>query len=47
MSAPNVDEPNEGLLGQIINSAGNAVNYVSDTVSGKVTTFRISHHIYN
>jgi len=34
MSAPNVDKPNEGLLGSLANSAGNAVNYVSDTLQG-------------
>ncbi|KZP06352.1 hypothetical protein FIBSPDRAFT_955221 [Athelia psychrophila] len=34
MSAPNVDAPNEGLIGSITNSAGNAINYVSDTLQG-------------
>ncbi|KZP04016.1 hypothetical protein FIBSPDRAFT_968496 [Athelia psychrophila] len=34
MSAPNVDAPNEGLVGSVTNSLGNAVNYVSDTVQG-------------
>ena len=35
MSAPNADKPNEGIVGQIANSASNAVNYVSDTIQGK------------
>ena len=35
MSAPNVDKPNEGLVGQISNSVGNAVTYVSETLQGK------------
>ncbi|KAF7970370.1 hypothetical protein HWV62_496 [Athelia sp. TMB] len=34
MSAPNVNAPNEGIVGQTLNSLGNAVNYVSDTVTG-------------
>lgn len=34
MSAPNVDKPNEGIIGQIANSATNAVNYVSETIQG-------------
>merc|ERR1712014_545961 len=34
MSAPNVDKPNEGIVGQISNSIGNAVNYVSETIQG-------------
>lgn len=37
MSAPNVDKPNEGILGSVANSAGNAVNYVSDTLQGNVS----------
>ncbi|KAF2157438.1 hypothetical protein K461DRAFT_273618 [Myriangium duriaei CBS 260.36] len=35
MSAPNVDKPNEGILGQAANSIGNAANYVSETIQGK------------
>ncbi|KAB8342913.1 hypothetical protein FH972_022510 [Carpinus fangiana] len=35
MSAPNANAPNEGLVGQAINSAQNAVNYVSETIQGK------------
>ena len=35
MSAPNVNKPNEGILGQAANAVGNAVNYVSETVQGK------------
>jgi Ras-related protein Rap-1B len=38
MSAPNVDAPNEGIVGQITNSAKNAVNYVTETVKGSVAT---------
>ncbi|KAF7970369.1 hypothetical protein HWV62_498 [Athelia sp. TMB] len=34
MSAPNVNAPNEGIVGQVTNSLGNAVNYVSDTLQG-------------
>ncbi|KAF7979245.1 hypothetical protein HWV62_43222 [Athelia sp. TMB] len=34
MSAPNVNGPNEGIIGQVSNSVGNAVNYVSDTLQG-------------
>ncbi|KIW07240.1 uncharacterized protein PV09_02096 [Verruconis gallopava] len=34
MSAPNVDKPNEGIIGQAVNSAKNAVNYVSETIQG-------------
>ncbi|KAF7979244.1 hypothetical protein HWV62_43220 [Athelia sp. TMB] len=34
MSAPNVNAPNEGIVGQTLNSVGNAVNYVSDTLQG-------------
>lgn len=36
MSAPNVNAPNEGIVGQVTNSLGNAVNYVSDTLQGNV-----------
>lgn len=35
MSAPNVDKPNEGIVGQISNSVTNAANYVSETIQGK------------
>jgi len=35
MSAPNVDKPNEGIVGQIANSVKNAGNYVSESVQGK------------
>lgn len=34
MSAPNVDRPNEGIVGQAVNSVKNAANYVSETVQG-------------
>jgi len=34
MSAPNANAPNEGIVGQIANSAQNAVNYVSETIQG-------------
>ncbi|KAF2009057.1 hypothetical protein BU24DRAFT_402418 [Aaosphaeria arxii CBS 175.79] len=34
MSAPNANKPNEGIIGQISNSAQNAVNYVSETIQG-------------
>jgi hypothetical protein len=34
MSAPNVDKPNEGIVGQIGNSINNAANYVSETLQG-------------
>ena len=33
-NTPNVDKPNEGIVGQISNSIGNAVNYVSETIQG-------------
>ncbi|KAI5367623.1 putative glucose-repressible protein Grg1 [Septoria linicola] len=35
MSAPNANQPNEGIVGQIGNSIQNAANYVSETVQGK------------
>lgn len=38
MSAPNVNGPNEGLVGQAVNSVKNAANYVSDTVQGNAAT---------
>ncbi|KAI4750115.1 hypothetical protein E4T52_17042 [Aureobasidium sp. EXF-3400] len=34
MSAPNVDKPNEGIVGQITNSIANAANYVSESIQG-------------
>jgi Ras-related protein Rap-1B len=34
MSAPNVDKPNEGLVGQAVNSVKNAANYVSESIQG-------------
>ena len=34
MSAPNVDAPNEGIVGQVTNSVKNAANYVSETIQG-------------
>jgi hypothetical protein len=37
MSAPNVDKPNEGIVGQIGNSIANAANYVSETVQGNAS----------
>ncbi|MCJ1441503.1 MAG: Glucose-repressible protein [Stictis urceolatum] len=35
MSAPNADKPNEGLVGQAVNSVANAVNYATETIQGK------------
>ena len=32
MSAPNIDKPNEGIVGQAVNSAKNAANYVSESI---------------
>jgi hypothetical protein len=37
MSAPNMDKPNEGILGQVKNTVTNAANYVSETVQGKTS----------
>jgi hypothetical protein len=37
MSAPNLDKPNEGIVGQITNSAKNAANYVSETLQGQAS----------
>ena len=34
MSAPNANTPNEGIVGQAVNSVKNAANYVSETVQG-------------
>lgn len=35
MSAPNVNKPNEGIIGQVTNSVSNAANYVAETIQGK------------
>jgi hypothetical protein len=35
MSAPNVNKPNEGILGQAANAVTNTVNYVSESIQGK------------
>jgi hypothetical protein len=35
MSAPNANTPNEGIVGQAVNSVKNAANYVSETVQGQ------------
>ncbi|RYN89727.1 hypothetical protein AA0120_g6468 [Alternaria tenuissima] len=35
MSAPNANNPNEGIIGQAVNSVKNAANYVSETVQGQ------------
>ena len=35
MSAPNVNKPNEGILGQAANAVSNTVNYVSESIQGK------------
>jgi hypothetical protein len=37
MSAPNLDKPNEGIIGKISNSAQNAVNYVSESIQGSAS----------
>ena len=34
MSAPNANKPNEGIVGQAVNSISNAANYVAETVQG-------------
>ncbi|PSN73362.1 hypothetical protein BS50DRAFT_568911 [Corynespora cassiicola Philippines] len=34
MSAPNANNPNQGILGQAANTVKNAVNYASETVQG-------------
>jgi len=34
VNAPNVDAPNEGIVGQAVNSVKNAANYVSESVQG-------------
>ncbi|KAI0590543.1 repeatdomain containing protein [Pyrenophora tritici-repentis] len=36
MSAPNANTPNEGIVGQAVNSVKNAANYVSETAKGNV-----------
>merc|ERR1711868_287201 len=38
MSAPNTNGPNEGIVGQAVNSAKNAANYVSETIQGNSAT---------
>merc|ERR1711868_186714 len=38
MSAPNTNGPNEGIVGQAVNSAKNAANYVSETIQGSSAT---------
>merc|ERR1711900_68733 len=35
MSAPNANTPNEGIVGQAVNSVKNAANYVAETVQGQ------------
>ncbi|KAF1826962.1 uncharacterized protein K489DRAFT_375045 [Dissoconium aciculare CBS 342.82] len=35
MSAPNVNKPNESIVGQAANAVTNAANYVSETIQGK------------
>jgi len=35
MSAPNANAPNEGIVGQAVNSVKNAANYVSETIQGQ------------
>ena len=37
MSAPNLDKPNEGIIGQVSNSIQNAANYVSETIQGNAS----------
>ncbi|EUC29723.1 hypothetical protein COCCADRAFT_39940 [Bipolaris zeicola 26-R-13] len=34
MSAPNANAPNEGIVGQAVNSVKNAANYVSESIQG-------------
>merc|ERR1711915_400509 len=34
MSNPNANTPNEGIVGQAVNSVKNAANYVSESVQG-------------
>jgi Ras-related protein Rap-1B len=35
MSAPNANAPNEGIVGQAVNSVKNAANYVSESIQGQ------------
>ncbi|KAI8931317.1 hypothetical protein NX059_011659 [Plenodomus lindquistii] len=35
MSAPNANNPNEGIVGQAVNSVKNAANYVSESIQGQ------------
>jgi Ras-related protein Rap-1B len=35
MSAPNANNPNDGIVGQAVNSVKNAANYVSETIQGQ------------
>jgi len=44
MSAPNVDKPNEGIVGQITNSLGNAANYVSESIQGNTAEAKKEGH---
>jgi hypothetical protein len=37
MSAPNVDTPNEGIVGQVTNSIKNAGNYVTESLQGSAS----------
>jgi len=34
MSAPNAGGPNQGIVGQVVDSAKNAANYVSESIQG-------------
>ncbi|OAK93993.1 hypothetical protein IQ06DRAFT_298727 [Phaeosphaeriaceae sp. SRC1lsM3a] len=34
MSAPNANNPNDGIVGQAVNSVKNAANYVSESIQG-------------
>jgi hypothetical protein len=44
MSAPNLDKPNEGIVGQISNSIGNAVNYATETLQGNASEAKKEAH---
>ena len=35
MSAPNANNPNDGIVGQAVNSVKNAANYVSESIQGQ------------
>jgi len=37
MSAPNANAPNEGIVGQVVNSVSNAINYVTESIQGNVS----------